>query len=179
MQLESIKFYSCFIILFLEWLIFCVIAKIIHNDYTENIQSIKLPISILDVELFHFLLHFCMGIAFPNYLFECIIIGFIWELFEHLYGKYIDTTKTNNSNMGKYNENVYWSGHISDIYFNILGILFSILYLLFFKKTKYYIFLYLSLSPLYFFYHYKLLNIDKIITLIYFLIINLFYILIN
>jgi hypothetical protein len=76
----------------------------------------------------HFIMYICLGLFAPKYWYIWIIIGICWEIIETFLGN------TFNKNCKEINKNrkiqysgKWMNGTVSDIFFNILGIIIGII----------------------------------------------------
>jgi hypothetical protein len=94
----------------------------------------------------HFIFYFILGLFFPQYQIEFIIIGIIWEIIEILLGQGCHIAKRgggyrklfcNENASAKGTQYTYWvSGSWSDIIFNIAGLYLGVLVNYLWKKRQ-------------------------------------------
>ena len=119
---------------FITYFILCVLIIFMYGNYRcnnpEHKDILQTSVSIWDLDgwsISHFLFFLFIGSQFPekNYLLVAVILGILWELFEHYYGEKRpgwlggDCKKLATDN----EDGNWWYAKFSDIIMNILGLL--------------------------------------------------------
>ncbi len=69
----------------------------------------------------HFLLYAILGFLFPTCFLFLMIIGFVWEGIENIFGYF--QTKSNQPTLQNVEYQVWWGGSLKDITYNLAGYL--------------------------------------------------------
>jgi len=125
------KINNYYYILFLIPLIFIFLYgnyRCTHKTFKDPLEK-TIGINGLDGwSLTHFFFFMTVGYLFPYTIFQTMILGILWELFEHIYGKHRPGWlggyggACNNMATDKEHGN-WWYGKWSDIMCNLIGFL--------------------------------------------------------
>ena len=124
--------------LYISIFIICITTILVYGRYRVlNKKTYKDPListKIIQSKMFgdvdgwsfaHFFFFMLIGYLFPNELYLSMTFGIIWELFEHLSGKYKPACLTGFS-IGYTDDAEYegwWYGKLSDLLMNLVGFL--------------------------------------------------------
>jgi hypothetical protein len=104
------------------WILF-VRGKTPEDDPMNRIVVRDVPLlgSMSWWPISHFILFFFLGLFFSQCWAPALTAGVLWEIWEHIFGRYILKETESRLTDGNVQYGIWWSGSMTDIFMNVAG----------------------------------------------------------